>query len=289
MVSKLENCPLCSGAGFHTLFVKNGIDIVACKRCGFVFSDFAVQGQSADFFKNFYNLSYFSGEQKTCGTDSFGYDENYFSGKRAEKSHIAGSELKQIEKLKPEKGKLLEIGCAAGYFLRVARDRGWNAFGLELSDAAAEFGRKQLGLDIETGTIETTRYPNESFDVIVGMDVIEHVPDPHIFVKRAGELLKENGLLMVATPNVASLAAWLRKSKWPHFRPPEHLHYFAPKTIAYLISPHFARVIARPSKVYHARLKMATKDVLKRILYICFNNFSFIIGKGEYLKAYAWK
>lgn len=289
VIKKFEACPLCFYSGLRKLFSKNDIDIVSCKSCGFIFADFPIHGQAPDFLENFYNLSYFSGERNACGTGCFGYDENYFTEKREEKTRIAKSELRRIEKIKPEKGKLLEIGCAAGYFLQVARERGWNAFGLELSEAAAEFGRKQLGLAIETGTVETTHYPNESFDVIVGMDVIEHVPDPHLFVKRASELLKPEGLLRLATPNAASLAARLRKSKWPHFRPPEHLHYFTPKTIEHLLSRHFSRTKSKPSKVYHARLQLTAKQLVKRVLYVAFNNFSYVIGKGEYLKAHAWK
>ncbi len=86
--------------------------------------------------------------------------------------------VKLIEKYAPGKGRLLDVGCAAGFFLKAAKDSGWDVRGVEPSRWLAEWGRKKYGLDIRAGTLDSVKFPSNSFDAVTMWDVLEHVPDP---------------------------------------------------------------------------------------------------------------
>src|SRR5262249_14202081 len=129
-------------------------------------------------------------------------------------------------------GKLLEIGCARGDFLRVARDS-FDVSGVEpnpeLADAASRVA------PVYRDVIERT--PWTDFDIAASFHVIEHVNSPRSFIHAAAERLKAGGLLVVETPNIDSLPFHLLKRRWRQFIP-EHYFFFTPRTITRLFSDH---------------------------------------------------
>ena len=137
--------------------------------------------------------------------------------------------LDLIRQLKPS-GRLLEIGCARGDFLQVARE--WfDAYGVEpnpdLADCSSKVAR------VHRDTIERT--PWKGFDVVASFHVIEHVDSPRSFVRAAAERLNPKGLLVIETPNIDSLPFRLLKSRWRQFIP-EHYFFFSPDSISRLLS-----------------------------------------------------
>jgi len=132
----------------------------------------------------------------------------------------------------PARGKLLEVGCSYGFFLDAARRDGWEAAGVELDEAAAKYGREKLGLKIFSGTVESECARFEPpYDVIATFHVIEHVRDPNGFLQRCRKLLRENGVLILKTPNVASWIARRTGAYWHWLSPPAHIHLFSPETL----------------------------------------------------------
>ena len=129
------------------------------------------------------------------------------------------------------KGKLLDVGAATGFFVALARERGFDARGVELSEYAASLGR-QKGLDIETGTLADS---TGTYDAITMLDVIEHLPDPRADLKRAYALLRPGGVLVINTPDVGSLIARAFGLHWHLIVPPEHLYYFDRKNLCALL------------------------------------------------------
>jgi SAM-dependent methyltransferase len=133
-------------------------------------------------------------------------------------------------------GRLLDVGCSAGFFLACALAAGWEAQGVELSDDAAELARRR-GLDVVTGTIELAELAPRSFDVVTMWDVLEHVEDPLATLRQAAELLGDGGLLFVSTPNVDGLFPRFSyrlarlAGRWPHPEPPRHLFQFSKATL----------------------------------------------------------
>lgn len=113
----------------------------------------------------------------------------------------------------PEK-KILDVGCSTGAFLSVARDKGWDTFGLELGEASADYARKKLGLNVTQGTLYEANIAADSLDAISFIEVIEHLTNPLSALKHFHGWLKPDGLLLVTTPNFNSLYRRLFGNRW---------------------------------------------------------------------------
>lgn len=135
--------------------------------------------------------------------------------------------------LKP--GKVLDVGCACGFFLEAATEAGWEAYGVELSSFAAELAREKFGARVHNGTLEEAGYPEGFFDAVTLFDLLEHVPAPGAFLGEVRRVLRPEGRLLLVLPNAASLSARLMGRHWSHYNA-EHLHYFTPLTVARLLS-----------------------------------------------------
>lgn len=123
-------------------------------------------------------------------------------------------------------GKVLDVGCATGYFLEVAKEEGFEPFGVEFSAYSAQIAKKIFGDDsIFCGTLEQCDFPDLMFDVIAMSDLIEHVKDPHVTLTKASQLLKNDGVIMIMTPNTNTLSHKLMGKRWTHYKL-EHFYYF---------------------------------------------------------------
>jgi len=143
--------------------------------------------------------------------------------------------LDLIRRVKPS-GKLLEIGCARGDFLRVARE--WfDVSGVEPNPDLADSSSQVA--PVYRDVIERT--PWIGFDIVTSFHVIEHVDSPRSFIRAAAERLNSGGLLVIETPNIDSFPFKLMKSRWRQFIP-EHYFFFSPKTISRLLSDNGLRV-----------------------------------------------
>jgi len=142
--------------------------------------------------------------------------------------------LSLVGKFCPNRGRLLDVGCACGFFVRAAQDAGWEAEGVEPSRWSAEYGREKLGVRIFPGTLREARFPAESFDAVTMWDVLEHTADPLSELKEVHRILKPGGVLVVNYPNVGSLLARLAGRNW-WFYLSVHLYYFTPRTLGQLL------------------------------------------------------
>jgi 2-polyprenyl-3-methyl-5-hydroxy-6-metoxy-1,4-benzoquinol methylase len=146
-------------------------------------------------------------------------------------------------------GNLLEIGCGDGRFLKLARDRGWQVAGVELSAQAVNMARQKYGLNVLSGPLEEVAQglKNLSFDIIIMWGVIEHLQNPLQALKIAKSLLRKGGVLIIYTPNANSIFHRLARGiyfstkgliKFPMERViiAMHVMYFAPHTLRYAMS-----------------------------------------------------
>ena len=145
------------------------------------------------------------------------------------------SSIKKIEKFTPNKGKLLDVGAACGFFLKVAKDSGWDVTGVEPSRWMTQWGNDHYSVNIIPGTLEGVAFSDNSFDVVSFMDVLEHVPDARASLKEAYRVLKPGGILAVNYPNFGSNLAKLAGRKW-WFLLSVHLWYFTPATIKRMLA-----------------------------------------------------
>jgi SAM-dependent methyltransferase len=210
-------CPACAGTTAHRkLYSKNFCDILQCAQCGL--------------------------GRAECGSfDIHGYyTEDYFSGARGDGYvDYRGSELvlrrefaRTVQFIRGfrKNGRLLEIGCAYGFFLEEAR-RFYDVAGIEIADAAVSFCRAR-GLFVINGVAEGSVLAQLGMlDVIVLLDVIEHLPDPHSTLALCRQHLNPGGVIVITTGDFASFYARLAGRNWRLMTPPQHLWFFTPQSL----------------------------------------------------------
>jgi 2-polyprenyl-3-methyl-5-hydroxy-6-metoxy-1,4-benzoquinol methylase len=239
-------CVICGSVAFQFLSEKNNYRIERCSVCDLVqvtnmpALEKGEQGQ--DFYEDYYK-------------DAVSKCEKSF-----EDMGINQKKLDQIEKGIRKKGKLLDVGCAFGFFLDVARQRGWTVAGIEISEYAAEYAARQLGLSVTNKTITEAMFEEKSFDVITIWYVIEHLQNPKQVLRHLSNFLKDDGMLVISTPNVDSYRARIQGKKWRCWIPPEHLVYFSPETMRNLLKKCALEIIdqetALPYEKYFRKIKL---------------------------------
>jgi len=101
------------------------------------------------------------------------------------------------------RGRLVDVGAGFGYFVRFAREHGWEAEGWEISSAAVDWSRRHVGTEgLHAGRVQDAGIPEKSVDVVTLWDVIEHVEDPVGLLRWTRGVLRPGGLLFLQTPNV---------------------------------------------------------------------------------------
>jgi SAM-dependent methyltransferase len=214
-------CSCCGTLVSQRIFNKSGFDYYKCHKCGLVFI-YPIP-KNID---SVYSEDYFSGASK-----GFGYTD-YDRDKEAMLDTFV-SYLELLEKLYPQKGRLLDIGAASGYFMKLAQDRGWQVQGIDISNYAVELAKKKV-LDVLCGTIEDVNLIDNSFDVVTMWDVLEHIPSPRISLEKIKRWLKPKGLLAINTPDTSSWCAKIMGKKWHLYISPEHIYYYNPANLSLL-------------------------------------------------------
>lgn len=138
-------------------------------------------------------------------------------------------ELLDLVETHTSKGSILDVGCNIGTFVRVARERGWSATGVDVNIEAVEAGRRESGLNLLT-LDEFEAQPELAFDVIHSSDTVEHFTDPTEMMCAYIRRLKPGGLLIVSTPNYDS-----RLCKIFQLKPTEHLFLFNDRSLRYML------------------------------------------------------
>ena len=129
----------------------------------------------------------------------------------------------------PGRGRLLEFGCAYGFFLQEAAQEFHEVQGIELAADAVTFAQRR-GLDVRCGVVDHATVSG-LYDAVVGLDVIEHVPDPHETLRLLADHLTPEGALVLTTGNWSSVYARLSGRRWRLMTPPQHLSFFTPTAI----------------------------------------------------------
>ena len=100
-----------------------------------------------------------------------------------------------------EPGKLFDVGAAAGFFMKVANDHNWMVDGNEISTNAILWCKEKYVLDIRYGFLEEIDLPKNYYDAVVLWHSLEHVFNPQTTLGICKELLRSDGLLLIAVPN----------------------------------------------------------------------------------------
>lgn len=190
-----------------------------CKACSFIFIwPQPTEKEIEDIYKESYYKSWgvFRGREKP---------------ETARLKKAAG--VQYLEKIKHycNQGKLLDIGCAFGYFMEMAQEYNFDVYGVELSHFSSTIAKNKFGPKVFEGKLWDSKFPNGNFDVITMFDLIEHISDPLEFMKEVRRIIKTGKFVAITTPDTGSFSyKILGYRNWFHWKF-EHLGYFNKKSI----------------------------------------------------------
>jgi 2-polyprenyl-3-methyl-5-hydroxy-6-metoxy-1,4-benzoquinol methylase len=218
------DCNLCGGGKNRTIErSSDGVCVVRCSDCGFIFLDPAP-------------------DVVACAH----YDEEYYrpwsEDQAAPRQALWRGRLRLLSGLR-KSGRLLDAGCGNGDFLKAAKEAGWEVAGTEVSDWAVRHIRERLGVAVHQGDLASLELGEGVFDAITMWHVLEHAFDPLGNLKKARRLLKPDGVLIVAVPNASNYlfrAAYVlgRFRRLRYYTPGEreiHLSHFTPATLRQML------------------------------------------------------
>ena len=201
--------------------------IVRCRCCGLVYTNPRLRD---------YNAVYLEGFTETPAQ---------IEAHARAKKPVFDQALRQILERQrtsgqPAEGRLLDLGCGTGHFLRAAQEFGFTGTGVEPAAEPAHYAMDCVGVKVRQADIYNVALPQDHFDVITAWDVIEHVADPAGMLQRCAAWLKPGGILALRFPSApwqkikgVILHQWLRSSR-PSFSPTMHLTFFDAATLTHM-------------------------------------------------------
>lgn len=228
-----ERCPLCDGTDLKEYlrtkdYFLSGEEftLIKCNQCQLIFTTpFPAENELAGYYKS----------------------EQYYSHKTDQKSftktiyHFARrinikSKYRLVNKL-IHPGKVLEFGSGSGELLYYFKKKGWNVTGIEPDKTSREFAKHEYDLNIVSENTPET-IVNNSFDLVMLWHVLEHVYNLNEKVLEINKLLKNNGLLVLAVPNIESFDARKYGAQWAAIDVPRHLYHFTKHSLTFLLNKH---------------------------------------------------
>ncbi len=194
-------CPACHGTDFESTLRLKSHDVGRCLGCGLMVNISFPQAAPETVFNSAYH-----GDAQSA---AFARDEY---GKTDASGLTWRAGLDALARTTPGR-RLLDVGSARGSFVALALASGWDAQGVEFSDAAAQIAREEHGVPVRTGTLDAIP-ETERFDAITIWDVLEHVTDVSHTLNAARARLKPDGALLITTDNFDSLVADLGRSAY---------------------------------------------------------------------------
>ena len=231
MLPELENvnCDLCGADDPVSIidrvdrFTGEEFQLATCSHCGLIYLPIRpTADELANFYPDEYEAYYLLGDRS---------DSQQWHLRRA-----LTRQLKLVQSFNPDQGNLLDVGCATGNFMKIARENGWQVLGIEPIEKAAQLARENYQLEVITGSLSTAQLPESTFDVITMWDVLEHLPSPKQAFQKSLEILKPGGICVFSIPNLASFDRYIFGKYWIGWDPPRHFHLFSAQTLQQLVA-----------------------------------------------------
>lgn len=218
------NCVLCGSFEHilldhvvdHRLHTTNQIfNIVRCSKCGAVYLN---PMPCKDDFPNFYPVAFYASVDNYPRISFF----------------LNQLKFRMVNNLK-KKGRIIDVGCGNGGLLSIFKDNGWMVYGVDTSETACKLATKSLGGNVYNSSLKDCAFPNDYFDVVFLNHVIEHMTLPYQELDEISRILKNNGLIVLCTPNIGSYQFTVSGNKWLHLDIPRHVILYSPLTITRLL------------------------------------------------------
>ena len=240
-------CNVCGGTDRQPYCEENGLNLAQCESCGFIY----VYPQPAlEVLHTLYSETYFQNSESAV----VGYADYI-----ADEQNIRRTARRRLKRLRRyvASGRLLDVGCATGFFLDEARSLGWKVEGVDISAFGVKYARERFSLEVHHGELIDLPLPEDTMDLVTMWDVIEHVPDPAACIQRAAQLLRPGGYLSLATPDVSSLPARLTGKRWVGYKlSTEHVSYFSRRTLTMLLETAGFEVVGSGHIGKHVSLRL---------------------------------
>lgn len=237
MSNSHQSCPLCDSTGIQVLADYERAFLNKCTSCNFIFSKAIPSNEELE--------AYYSSEYEL--TEFF----SPITAKRYEQI------LDQFEHLKKTKN-LLDVGTGSAFFAEIAIKKGWYVYGTELTDETIQAAQKK-GINMSKGQLEDVEFDSDFFDLVICIEVIEHISYPVPFVKEIQRVLRKGGAAYVSTPNFDSYLRRKLKGQYDVIGYPNHLSYFTAKTLKSIFAKNgFNKKSLVTSGISRTRLKTST-------------------------------
>jgi SAM-dependent methyltransferase len=220
------SCPLCGAPPAAPRFRFAPYAVGRCTSCGLWYlTPRLAESAILDFYRS---ADYFQGGE---GPGYSGYREQERSLRRTFRGL-----LDDLARRGMTGGRLLEVGCAYGYFLDEARGRFERRVGTDFAPEVATEARK-VADEVLVGGLEQLGppAPGGSYDLVVLVHTIEHVYDPRALVRGLLEHLRPGGWIVLATPDMGGFWRPLLGRRWPFFKAPEHVVFYDRRTLGALL------------------------------------------------------
>ena len=239
-MQKRRTCNICGNDSFKTIYRLRDFNVIRCQKCSTLCRDIVFERAESE---QLYSKDYFCELQK-----------EFFFGNEKLREKAFRDKMSIIDNLYPRKGKLLDIGCATGMFLKVAKKGGWCVQGVEISRFASDYAIDKEGLNVHNCDLLDVKAPSSSFDVVTMWDAVDHSESPSEIIGEVYRILKPGGIVALDTFMVDGLLFALADCayklsfgfvKYPSYKgyPLHHSHYFSRKTIKYLLKSHGFEII----------------------------------------------
>jgi 2-polyprenyl-3-methyl-5-hydroxy-6-metoxy-1,4-benzoquinol methylase len=259
--SEIKACPLCGETKLSShlstkdfFFTQESFSLSICENCKLVFTN-PIPKNLSKYYETTNYLSHNTGDNGLIG-------RLY--------SFIRNINIKNKYKLVTRfsaNGRILDIGCGTGEFLNFFNKRKWNVTGVEPNSTAREFAKTKYKLDILAEESLNSMIP-DSFDVISMWHVLEHVPDLNNRIAQVSKLLKKDGTIFIALPNLESPDSKKYGKFWSALDVPRHLYHFTQNSFMKLINNHNMKLVhAEPMKFDSYYVSMLSEKYIKNRLY----------------------
>ena len=219
-----SNCDLCDEDYYKVLGKIKNNELVKCDICGHIY---LINRFSEEELKAIYTEDYFK-EKYIKENEKVTYD--YLQDKPNIMKFVK-KRFHTIQKYK-QNGTILDIGCAMGFYLEHAKQHGWEIYGVEASDYAANYAKKLLSTDnIINNSIDKVQFENEKFDFITMWLVLEHINNPIELLNKIRNWLKKDGMLAIKVPNADGITFRSNLQKWLEQHPEDHICDYTPDTL----------------------------------------------------------
>ncbi|MCA9902366.1 MAG: class I SAM-dependent methyltransferase [Anaerolineae bacterium] len=224
--SQAVPCNQCGSQNLRPYCPENGLGLVQCLDCKLVFV--GRRPETNELYALYGETYFHNDESGTVGYSHYLKDEMNIRKTFARRLRNLGKFV--------QSGKLLDVGCAAGFFLDEARKLGWQVQGVDVSDYIVQYARSRFGYDVRQGSLLAQDFPQGAYDLVTLWDVIEHVPDPKAYIQHVADLLRSGGIVALATPDINSIPARLTGQRWVGYKlSEEHVYYFSQRTLSQML------------------------------------------------------